>query len=208
MNVTFPLWRISRLRMATDGQGVTALVCAQGCPLDCKLCINPDSKPFLQSADRVTPKELYDKVKQDGLYYTATGGGVTFGGGEPLLHTAFISEFKKIIPSEWRIYAESSLFIPEQNVYEAAEVVSHFFIDIKDANPEIYRAYTGQDNKTVLDNLKTLIKSAGAEKITVRVPLIPNCNTNEDRKKTEELLRSYGIISFDFFNYRIPRPKK
>ena len=208
MNVTFPLWRISRLRMATDGQGVTALVCAQGCPLDCKLCINPDSKPFKQSADRVTPKELYDKVKQDGLYYTATGGGVTFGGGEPLLHTAFISEFKKIIPSEWRIYAESSLFIPTQNVYEAAEVVSHFFIDIKDANPKIYRAYTGQDNKTVLDNLKTLINAAGADKITVRVPLIPGYNTDGDRKNTEKLLRSYGIINFDFFNYKIPRPKK
>ena len=208
MRKTFPLWRISRLRMATDGQGVTALVCAQGCPLDCKLCINPDSKPFLQSADCVTPKELYDKVKQDGLYYTATGGGVTFGGGEPLLHTAFISEFRKIIPSEWRIYAESSLFIPEKNVIEAAEAVSHFFIDIKDTNPQIYRAYTGQDNEKVLDNLRILINAAGAEKITVRVPLIPNHNTNEDRKKTEELLRSYGIINFDFFNYKIPRPKK
>ena len=207
MMKTFPLWRISRLRMATDGQGVTALVCAQGCPLDCRLCINQDSKTF-ETSSRVTPEELYDRVKQDGLYYTATGGGVTFGGGEPLLHTAFIAEFRKIIPPEWRIYAESSLFIPEKNVIEAAEAVSHFFIDIKDTNPEIYRAYTGQDNQKVLYNLKTLISAAGAEKITVRVPLIPDFNTNEDRKKTELLLKEYGITNFDFFNYKIPRPKK
>ena len=63
-------------------------------------------------------------------------------------------------------------------------------------------------NKKVLDNLKTLIAAAGAEKITVRVPLIPDFNTNEDRKKTEQLLKEYGITNFDFFNYKIPRPKK
>ncbi len=204
----FPVWRISRLRMATDGQGVTALVCAQGCPLDCKYCINSESKTFCDPMRRVTAKELYDAVKKDGLYYTATGGGVTFGGGEPLLHTAFIAEFRKTIPSEWRIYAESSLFIPEKNVIEAAETVSHFFIDIKDTNPQIFCAYTGQDNKKVLDNLKTLIAAAGAERITVRVPLIPGYNTDEDRKNTEKLLREYGIMNFDFFDYRIPRPKK
>ena len=34
----FPLAFISRLRMATDGAGVTALVGAQGCPLQCRMC--------------------------------------------------------------------------------------------------------------------------------------------------------------------------
>ena len=31
---------ISRLRMGTDGKGVTTLVGFYGCPLDCKYCIN------------------------------------------------------------------------------------------------------------------------------------------------------------------------
>lgn len=193
--------------MATDGQGVTALVCAQGCPLDCKFCINPGSKTF-ECENRVTAAELYGKVKQDGLYYSATGGGVTFGGGEPLLHTAFITEFRKIIPDEWHIYAESSLMIPKQNVYEAASVTDRFFIDVKDVNKEIYRSYTGGDNRTVLSNLSLLLDLAGADKITVRVPLIPGYNTDEDRKKTVEFLRGLGIVDFDVFKYRIPVKKE
>ena len=197
----FPLWKIGRLRMATDGKGVTALVCAQGCPLDCRYCINPHSKPF-ECENRVTPKQLYDTVKKDGLYYSATGGGVTFGGGEPLLHTGFIAQFRKIIPAEWHIYAESSLMIPEKNVYEAAGAVDHFFIDIKDTNPEIYKAYTGGDSKTALSNLALLLKAAGADRITVRVPLIPGYNTDKDRDRSVILLRGMGITDIDLFKYK------
>ena len=61
---TFPLAFCDRLRMATDGAGVTALVGAFGCPLQCKLCINPqtwherkDGKPPFE---RVTPAELVE----------------------------------------------------------------------------------------------------------------------------------------------------
>ena len=77
----FPLAFISRLRMATDGAGVTALVGAQGCPLQCRMCLNPKA---MRPADKagvswVTPDELCGLVRQDDLYYLATGGGVTFG---------------------------------------------------------------------------------------------------------------------------------
>lgn len=193
--------------MATDGQGVTALVCAQGCPLGCKYCINPGSKTF-ECENRVTAAELYDKVKQDGLYYSATGGGITFGGGEPLLHTAFITEFRKIIPDEWHIYAESSLMIPEKNVYEAAEAVDGFFVDIKDTKNEIYRAYTGGDNKTALSNLSLLLSLVGPDRITVRVPLIPGFNSESDRKRSVDILRGMGITGLDIFKYRIPAQKE
>lgn len=203
----FPLWKIGRLRMATDGKGVTALVCAQGCPLDCKHCINPQSKPF-DCENRVSPEQLYDIVKKDGLYYSATGGGVTFGGGEPLLYTMFIAQFRKIIPAEWHIYAESSLMIPEKNVYEAADATDHFFIDVKDTNPEIYKAYTGGDNKTVLSNLSVLIKTAGADRITARVPLIPGYNTDKDRERSVLMLAGMGITEFDLFKYKTVTQKE
>ena len=206
MGTLFPLWRYGRLRMATDGSGVTSLVCAAGCPLDCKFCINPESKPF-GSQKNVTPEELYETVKCDGLYFAATGGGVTFGGGEPLLHADFICEFRKIIPECWHIYAESSLYIPEKNVITAARAIDHFFIDIKDANDRIYREYTGRSNKRVINNLKLLISCAGAENVTVRVPLIPGHNTDEDRAKTKEVLSDAGVVSFDFFKYVTPRKK-
>ena len=208
---TFPLAFCDRLRMATDGAGVTALVGAFGCPLQCKLCINPqtwherkDGKPPFE---RVTPEELYDRVKIDSLYYLATGGGVTFGGGEPLLHTDFITAFRGVCHPDWRIYAESCLNIPEENVRAAAQVVDHFFIDIKDMNPTIYKAYTGRDNALVKSNLALLLSLVGAERVTVRVPHIPDFNTDADVEASVAELKSMGAILLDVFTYKRPTSK-
>ena len=208
---TFPMAFCDRLRMATDGAGVTALVGAYGCPLQCKLCINPqtwqgrsDGKPPFE---RVTPTELYDRVKIDNLYYLATGGGVTFGGGEPLLHTDFITAFRAVVPKEWHIYAESCLNIPEENLRAAARVVDHFFIDIKDMNPAIYRAYTGKDNTLVKANLALLLSLVGAHRITVRVPSIPDFNTEADTEASVRELQAMGVTSLDRFAYKIPTRK-
>ena len=200
-----------RLRMATDGAGVTALVGAYGCPLQCRLCINPqtwqgrtDGKPPFT---RVTPAELYDRVKIDNLYYLATGGGVTFGGGEPLLHTAFLTAFRAVIPKEWHLYAESCLHIPEENVRAAALVVDHFFVDIKDMNPEIYKAYTGRENALVKSNLALLLSLVGSDRITVRVPSIPGFNGQDDVEASVRELTEMGITSLDRFTYKIPARK-
>jgi pyruvate formate lyase activating enzyme len=83
---------ISRLRMGIDGKGVTTLVCSPGCPLHCRYCIN---KKILaeNKFENVTAKDLVEKVRCDHLYYCATGGGITFGGGESLLEASFFSYF-------------------------------------------------------------------------------------------------------------------
>lgn len=208
---TFPLAFCDRLRMATDGAGVTALVGAYGCPLQCKLCINPqtwqgrsDGKPPFE---RVTPTELYDRVKIDNLYYLATGGGVTFGGGEPLLHTDFITAFREVCHPDWCIYAESCLNIPEENLRAAAAVVDHFFIDVKDMDPTAYKAYTGKDNTLVKSNLALLLSLIGAERITVRVPSIPDFNTEADTEASVRELQAMGVTSLDRFAYKIPTRK-
>ena len=208
---TFPLAFCDRLRMATDGAGVTALVGAYGCPLQCKFCINPqtwqgrtDGKPpFI----RVTPEELYDRVRIDNLYYLATGGGVTFGGGEPLLHTDFLAAFRTVIPKEWHLYAETCLHIPEESVRSAARVVDHFFVDIKDMNPTVYKAYTGRNNTSVKKNLALLLSLVGAERITVRVPRIPDFNTAADVEASVRELQEMGVTLMDLFDYKIPRPR-
>ena len=209
---TFPLAFCDRLRMATDGAGVTALVGAFGCPLQCKLCINPqtwheraDGKPPFE---RVTPAELFERVKIDSLYYLATGGGVTFGGGEPLLHTDFITAFCEVCHPDWRIYAESCLNIPQENVRTAAAVVDHFFIDIKDMNPAVYKAYTGKDNALVKSNLTLLLSLVGAERVTVRVPRIPGFNTDTHVQASAAELMGMGVELLDIFDYKIPDPKK
>ena len=201
---TFPLWRLDRLRMGTDGEGITALVCAYGCPLRCKYCINPASTTEQTPYTFVTPEELFAQVRRDGLYYSATGGGVTFGGGEPLTHAPFIAAFQALIPADWHIYAETSLQISPENLRLAAKAVDRFFVDVKETDPRIYRRYTGGDNSLVLQNLRLLADLAGADRVTVRLPLIPGCNTDRDRDASQALLEEWGFTRFDRFDYVIP----
>ena len=150
-----------------------------------------------------TPDALYKKIKRYTPYFRASGGGVTFGGGEPLLRAEFIKDFRAICGDAWKICVETSLSVPWENVSLASECVDKFYVDCKDTSPEIYRNYTGKDNAIVLENLEKLIKKVGPERVVVRLPLIPEFNTDEDREKSKKLLSEIGVLNFDLFNYVI-----
>lgn len=204
MAVTAPIITCSRLRMQTDGQGVTTLVCFHGCPLRCKWCINAFSFDPDTKYTPATPQALYDRVKKDTMYFLATGGGVTFGGGEPLLYSEFLREFRKICGTDWHLCAEPSLNVAWENVEIAARCIDVFYIDCKDTNPDIYRRYTGKENTQMLDNLRKLLSLIDPERIVVRIPLIPGFNTDADRQASKQLLSEMGIIKFDLFTYKTP----
>ncbi len=197
-----PVIAVSRLRMGTDGKGITTLVGFHGCPLRCKWCINPASFAENTRCQMLTARMLYERVKVDELYFIATGGGVTFGGGEPLLQAEFIREFRGLCGEEWHLCAETSLAVPEENIDIVSECIDRFYVDCKDLNTQIYRKYTGADNALMLRNLERLLKLVGAERITVRLPLIPEFNTEADRAASKERLMSVGIGDFDLFTYR------
>ena len=189
--------------MQTDGKGVTTLVCFHGCPLRCRYCINPFSFAEDTKRELLTPQQLYDRVKIDALYFLATGGGVTFGGGEPLLYGRFLQEFRQICGQDWHLCAETSLNVPREQVELAAGCIDHFYVDCKDTNPDIYRRYTGRNNEKMLENLRFLLSLVGPERITVRLPLIPDYNTEEGRQQSKALLQEMGIQKFDLFTYRV-----
>lgn len=200
----FPLVCLSRLRMGTDGPGVTTLVIGAGCPLRCRYCPNAFTWRQNCSFTDVTARELYDLVKKDNLYFQATGGGITFGGGEPLLHAAFIREFRALCGDKWNIAAETSLNVSEQNLQIAMECVDEFIVDIKDMNSEIYHLYTGAHNARVIDGLKLLLQAPGPEHVLVRVPHIPEYNAAEDVARSIAQLRALGVTRIDEFSYVRP----
>lgn len=201
-----PFIGIVRHRLATDGHGVTTLVAFHGCPLRCNYCLNPQClNPAMVWRD-ITTSQLLDELMLDNLYFLATGGGVTFGGGEPLLHSEFIDEFCHIKPAEWNVNIETSLNVSRSHLERVLPHVSQFFIDIKDTNPTIYKQYTSRDNSLVLSNLRWLMSHDGmAQKVTVRLPHIPNHNTQEDVDHSRALLQELNVKQLDEFQYIIPK---
>lgn len=201
---TAPSIGYDRLRISTDGEGVTTLFCFWGCPLKCKYCLNPHSWKIRENVKEFTPRQLVELASIDNLYFLATGGGITFGGGEPLLYPMFIKEFNDLAGQEWNINLETSLNVPMESLRIVAGFVHHYIVDIKDMNNDIYKRYTGKSNEQVLENLKWLVKEVGVDKITVRVPHIPDFNTSDDVKHSVELLKKeYGITNIDQFKYHI-----
>ena len=193
---------LSRHRIGVDGTGVTTLVAFHGCPLNCKYCLNPQALSPEGVWKRFSPEELFRAVSKDDLYFRATGGGVTFGGGEPLISYKEILLFSNICMShdkKWRINIETSLNVPKRLVEMMKGVVDHWIVDIKDMNPIIYKAYTGKDIGLVNDNLQYLTKNNS--KITVRVPHIPGFNTASDVEKSILSLQGMGITDIERFTY-------
>ena len=153
-----PLIGIERHRITTDGKGVTTLVAFHGCPLQCRYCLNPQCLDKSIEHRIITPQELLDEIAVDidNLYYLATGGGVTFGGGEPLLRSTFIREFCDIAPKEWNIRLETALNVKTKHLKEVMPYINHWYVDVKDMNDYIYHKYTGKNNQLLIKNLKLL----------------------------------------------------
>ena len=199
--ITAPFIAINRHRLTTDGEGVTTLVGFHGCPLHCEYCLNAQCLQADGVWCRLTPGELYSEVEIDDLYFVATGGGICFGGGEPLLRSDFIKAFAEIMNPEWKLTIETSLNVPHENVKAIASLVQMWYVDIKDMNPDIYKAYGCKENKQVISNLQWLAANGYADKVIIRLPLIPEYNTDEDRQRSQQQLEKMGFTNFDKFNY-------
>ena len=199
---TAPLIGISRHRLTTDGEGVTTLVAFHGCPLRCKYCLNPQSLHSEGIWKHYDCMQLYEEVRLDELFFLATHGGITFGGGEPCLQSDFIYEFRQLCGQEWQLSVESSLNVPQENIEKLLTVIDYYIIDIKDINNDIYQQYTGKENEKVLNNLHYLIEHGKNEQIIVRTPIIPVYNSESDVDNSIRLLKEMGITQFDRFTYK------
>ena len=77
-----------------DGPGVRFVAFAQGCPLRCACCHNPETWSVnggtVYTADEVVNRAL--KYKE----YFGETGGITLSGGEPLLQPEFTAEIFKL----------------------------------------------------------------------------------------------------------------
>ena len=192
---------ISRHRMGSDGEGVSTLVTFWGCPLHCKYCINDFCHDENYKCIRISPEKLYERLVVDDIYYRMSGGGIVFGGGEPLLQSEFIAETVKLFPDAWKVRIETSLNVDWRQIEPLIAFVDQWIIDIKDMNPAIYERYAGLSNKKVVENLEYLSQRVTHSRIFIRVPNIPGYTTEKNVKRSVEKVRAYGYI--DRFDYKV-----
>ena len=199
---------ISRHRLGTDGNGVTTLVAFHGCSLRCKYCLNKECWDPEERFKHYTPQSLYDKVKVDDLYFRATGGGITFGGGEPCLQADFIVEFRRICGPDWKIRVETSLNVDRSLIDKLAPVVDEWIVDTKAERSVAYKEYTGVYRQQMMNNLNHLTSKERLDipksRIHIRVPVIPGFVDEAQAEETRQMfVENWKFQNVEVFRYTI-----
>lgn len=193
---------IDRLRFGTDGKGITSLVTFYGCPLKCRYCLNPQCHINISNSMYLRPEEVFNRVAVDELYYYASGGGITFGGGEPLLYSDFIISVLTLGANKWNTTIETSLNVSYKHIDRLLPFINNLIVDVKDINPKIYESYAQYSNAIVIDNLRKLAYNGFASNVLLRIPLIQGFNTIQDIEKSKCFLTNIGYSNFDVFKYK------
>ena len=122
-----------------DGPGIRVVVFFNGCKLRCKYCHNPEM--WTKKENNYTPQELVDKIKRYKSYFKSNGG-VTFSGGEPLLHSKFIIETAKLLKQEDIHIALDTAGVGLGDYEEVLKYIDLVIFDVKHTDPDEYKELT------------------------------------------------------------------
>lgn len=127
--------------------------------------------------------ELLESVRADKPFFDASGGGVTFSGGEPTLAMDFLAELAAACRAE--------------GIHTLLETAGHFrwapferdvlphldaiYYDLKLFDAGAHRRYCGCDNDRILANFARLaaLAEAGGFELLPRIPLVPGITATE-----------------------------
>jgi len=191
-----------------DGPGIRVTFFMKGCPLSCWWCHNPEGiSPLpenIYQTERVgdiefsktetagtylSVDEILGILEKEKIFFSESGGGVTFSGGEPLLQPDFLLESLIACKSNgYHTAVDTSGYSQWDNFKSILPFTDLFLFDMKHIDSAKHTLFTGESNELILSNFKMLANSG--KDIMVRVPLIPGINDS-----TEDLNGIIKMIS-------------
>jgi pyruvate formate lyase activating enzyme len=164
---------------AVTRQGDAILIDRTSCMISGK-CAAVCNAEALQVVGRVmTVRQVVTEIERDTVFYEQSGGGVTFGGGEPLAQPRFLQDLLSACRlQKLHTAVDTSGFSPWKILDEIRPHVDLFLYDLKLMNDLRHRQWTGVSNANILSNLRSL--SELGHKIIIRIPVIPGINDDEE----------------------------
>ncbi len=138
--------------------------------------------------------ELMRVLDRDRAYWSADGG-VTFGGGEPLIQKDFLlAMLRRCHESCVSTALETSAYVPTEHLLEVLQYTNFVFVDVKHMNDARHREGTGAPNLPILRNLRFISDSKWDGRIVLRCPIVPRFNdTIENAEATATFMREAGF---------------
>ena len=140
----------------------------------------------------LTPEALYEEINKDRPFYELYGGGVTFSGGEPLTHGAYLARIaKKCRDHKIHVMVESCGYAKYEEFEEALPYIDAMFMDVKHIDPARHRELTGADNALILENIRRI--AGFGIPITIRTPIVPGYT--DEKENIEGIARFAAEVS-------------
>ena len=156
----------------------------------CGNCADICPAMALETVGKAYPiQELLEQILRDKHFFAASGGGVTFSGGEPTLRMEYLGDALQALKSEGLHTAIQTcgMFTYDDFARQVLPFVDLIMFDLKLIETGEHRRYTGRDNALILENFRRLTREAG-DRVLPRVPLVQGMTAT-----TKNLL---GIASF------------
>ncbi|MFC1822093.1 glycyl-radical enzyme activating protein [Thermodesulfobacteriota bacterium] len=146
---------------------------------------------------------LTEILLRDVSFYYHSGGGVTLSGGECTLYPDYLRTLLQSLKAEGlHVVLETSGFFDYQSFRKnILPYVDLIYYDIKIANPEVHKRYTGKSNQKIFENLKCLLRQRKVE-VLPRIPLVPGITaTRENLKAIIDILCDAGADRVSLLPY-------
>lgn len=183
-----------------DGPGIRTVVFFNECHLRCIYCHNPEM--WNKGINNISEDELVNKILRNKDYF-GENGGVTFSGGEPLLHSKFlINVCKKLKEHDIHIALDTAGV--GDNYIELLKYIDLIIFDIKHTTIEGYKKIT----KFLPHNSLEFIDAANKlnKKFWIRQVIVPTIMDNEGYiKSLNDYIKKYfkieNVLKVEFLPY-------
>ncbi len=164
---------------AVDGPGFRYVVWLAGCQLRCLYCHNPDTWAVARG-QRMTDDAVLADVASFRAFLSATGGGFTISGGEPLVQHAFAMQLIRRARRELTLHTalDTNGYLGERLSDDDLANIDLVLLDLKAYHNALHQRVTGVDNTPILrfaQRLDTLRRPTW-----VRFVLVPGLTDDAD----------------------------
>jgi len=189
---------IKRQKMYNDSKCIGSKKCLDNCPNDaliltengivtdvnaCNLCgkcaeVCP-TKAFEMLGEFKPLDNLMKIIDNEAVFFDQSDGGVTFSGGEPLMHADYLIEaLKECGKRYYHRVVDTTAFSSLETIVEVADNTELFLIDLKLMDDVNHKKLTGVSNQKIHRNITEIAKKD--VDIIFRVPVIPGVNTSDE----------------------------
>ena len=145
--------------------------------------------------------QLVSELLRDRDFFNESGGGVTFSGGEPMLHVPFLAKLSGRLKDQGiHIIVETAGHYKKEFINIISGLIDEVYFDLKHCNSNEHERLTGYGNGLIFENFYHMTENKF--NIQPRMPVIHGYNdTEKNIKAMSGMLKNAGLSSIHCLPY-------